>query len=134
MIYQGYFRYSRHDQESGEFGSFSILAEAGDVEQATAVFRRRIGDFQTDSELFAGPLTIYLEGVIELGSDLSSGVLMNHTRFPGDIDISETNLLPGGEKAGCPAADGRGKPGGSAGAVYHLAGNRRRGSTATRTV
>ncbi|MCB0305520.1 MAG: hypothetical protein KDI38_17295, partial [Calditrichaeota bacterium] len=98
MIYQGYFRYSRHDQESGEFGSFSILAEAEDVEQATAAFRRRISDFQIDSELFAGPLTIYLEGVVELGSDLSSGVLMNHTRFPGDVDISETNLLPGGEK------------------------------------
>ncbi len=89
MLFVGHFKYTTEDN-GGEFGSFSIVAEAENPDDAREVFRKRLSESRT---VPAGS-NIVLSGIIALPEKVDDGVMIAQTAFPGDIDFSALDMLP----------------------------------------
>jgi hypothetical protein len=76
-------------------GSFQILLQAENAEQALERCRARLSAITSETRLFASKTTIYLEGVVELRGAYAHGVLVNYESLEQpEIDVRLTCLLP----------------------------------------
>ena len=76
-------------------GSFQILLDAQNVEQALARCRARLSAISNETRLFSAKTTVYLEGVLELRGPYEHGVLVNFESLEQpEIDVRLTCLIP----------------------------------------
>ncbi len=89
MLYIANFQYLTDQQSVNEddrrHGAFSMMVQAGTMEQAISKFRDRLEKFRESSSLFTGRCIIYLQQIVEFDS-LPEGeaVLLNYKSYAGD--------------------------------------------------
>jgi hypothetical protein len=91
------------DTYDGEkrIGYFNLLVDARDVESAQNNFRKRLSFFRENSDLFAGRIRFFLDGIVELSELPEEALLTNYRTFHGDPPASIYNILPQQKTTGC---------------------------------
>ena len=102
MLYLGHFVFDTFDEEQ-RMGYFNLLVAAENVERAKESFRRKLLHIRESSDLFAGDIKIYLDGIVELSKPPEDALLTNYRTFHGDAPPSIYNVLPEQNRAGCAA-------------------------------
>ena len=100
MLYLGHFVFETYYGEK-RIGYFNLLVDATDVESAQNNFRARLSFFKKNSDLFAGRIRFFLDGIVELSVLPEEALLTNYRTFHGDPPPSIYNLLPQQQPAGC---------------------------------
>lgn len=80
-------------------GTFQIVVEAKDPEDAVRLLRKSLKSTREAGSLFTIPTTIYVEGIIKLAGSFEKGLLVNWESRPRPEkdDYQLTNLIPHGE-------------------------------------
>ena len=76
-IYLGCFSFDRPGKEHWE-GTFQVVVEADHAEQAVDRIRNRLRALRDDTSLFQEPVSLYLEGIVELRGSFTGGLLVNY--------------------------------------------------------
>lgn len=82
------------NQDTFEEGSFQIALEASDVKEAVTKCRARLDEIANSSDNF-GPVDVYLNALVELGSEaLTRGTYLNLRKVDSGGDASFRETLP----------------------------------------
>jgi hypothetical protein len=93
-LYLGCFYFDEIGEEEYS-GTFQMLARASDPEAALDLFRIRMRKLRTTSDLFDNPVTIYLDGVLDLAGSFENAVLVNYrTEARDEVSVTVSNILP----------------------------------------
>jgi hypothetical protein len=93
-LYLGCFSFDEPGDEEHE-GTFQVVVEAANPEQAVNRMRTRLRKLRTAASLFDSPTTIYLDGFIELKGSFKDGLLVNWVSGPARSPSWQImNLVP----------------------------------------
>ncbi len=94
LLYLGCFSFDEPGDEEHE-GTFQVVVEAANPEQAVNRMRTRLRKLRTAASLFDSPTTIYLDGYIELKGSFKDGLLVNWVSgSPRSPSWQIMNLVP----------------------------------------
>jgi hypothetical protein len=77
LLFLGCFSFFQPGDPAQE-GTFQVVAEAVTPETAVETFRRRLDFLRDTTTLFHAPVTIYLDGIIQLSGSFKKGLLVNY--------------------------------------------------------